>query len=264
LLAKIRQFCWQDSEAVFVQANQLWDQGNFVKATLFYRWAFCLSDTSEQFAASFFKASRHIGEHLSALEFLQQRFEQFGHKSAGPACSLYRALEMQDRDHEGLEILAKGYALRPFDAALIEFYLDKLLLNSDQTVFDQVMKAQGHRLAPTDRLRLQASAAQRHGQVELAGFSKAVLDIHPEQWTSWVISGLSFKSKGQLKEAIATMNEAIKHFPLLPLVHFELAEMHYLDQNADQAIECLQETLRLTPGCCCQTFVRHFRRAGQF
>ncbi|HYF35535.1 MAG TPA: C39 family peptidase, partial [Prosthecobacter sp.] len=108
--------CRVDAQAVVAQANLLWSERKWQEAAELYRLASCLDSRNEGLAMSYFNAARWTGQTEEALSMLRRRFEDEGHLSGQPACTLARALEQLDRMPECLAVLEESLKRRPDDA----------------------------------------------------------------------------------------------------------------------------------------------------
>ena len=100
-------------------ASVFWDQRRFKESLEIYRFTCCLDDKNENFARSYFVASRHFKQEAEVLEMLTQRFKQFGTHSGRPAEMLFWALDALDRSSEAFSLLDQAIGLRPEDGSLL-------------------------------------------------------------------------------------------------------------------------------------------------
>ncbi len=100
-------------------AGVFWNQRNFDHALELYRFACCLDDKNEQFARSYFIASRHFKQEILVLALLQERFKQFGARTGRPASLLFWALEELDRTAEAFDLLQQALNVLPEDGSLL-------------------------------------------------------------------------------------------------------------------------------------------------
>ncbi len=113
-----------DPALISAQADLLWDQRDFARATRYYRFSACLGDKNEQFARSLFIASRHLRATESALEFLKGRNERLGAGSSSPTITLVESLSHLGRTGAAFEILEAAMDRRAEDGALRLFAAD--------------------------------------------------------------------------------------------------------------------------------------------
>jgi len=117
-----------------ILANVLWDERRLEEALELYRLAACLNDKDEAFAESYFRAAQWFKRTEEALAFLRRRFERFGRKSIGPACTLVRAYLRWNRTAEAVAVLEEAMRLRPDDGELQLFAADAYLSCSNGNV----------------------------------------------------------------------------------------------------------------------------------
>lgn len=113
-----------DAQAWVNIGHVLWRRQRRDEALEFYEIASCLSDTNEDLAATFFRASLSVGQTDSAIEFLRRRVARLGDRSGQPAMTLFQRLESIERPLDGLAVLEQAVVRRPEDAALALFLAD--------------------------------------------------------------------------------------------------------------------------------------------
>jgi cellulose synthase operon protein C len=169
-----------DPALVSARADLLWDQREFAKATRYYYFAACLADKNEQCARSFFIASRHLRQTEAALEFLKQRNQRLGGKSADPTITLVESLNHLGQTSAAFENLEGALARRAGDGPLRLFAAD---FHGRFSRFDAagclLQEAQGH-CPPVAWHRAAASlAGYRSDRTAALGHWRQVLELEP-------------------------------------------------------------------------------------
>jgi tetratricopeptide (TPR) repeat protein len=108
-------------------ANYYWSQQSFEIATEHYLYAYCLDETSSIYIESYFKASRYLKKETESIEFLMDRFNKYKIRSAMPAISLFKAYELLDQEHIGIDYLFEALNIHPDDTDLINYLSNKLI-----------------------------------------------------------------------------------------------------------------------------------------
>jgi tetratricopeptide (TPR) repeat protein len=98
-----------DAALVSAWADLLWDRGEHDQALRYYRLAAGLGETQEQFAQSYFVASRHLHQTEVALAFLRDREQRLGRKSANSTITLVESLQHLRRSVEALKFLTQPW-----------------------------------------------------------------------------------------------------------------------------------------------------------
>lgn len=157
-----------DAYAYYSLAGVDWDLENRDEAMRLYRIAACLDDKDEQYARSYFIASRHLKRVEESLTWLRRRYASYGHKSSGPAITLVNALLELDRTPEALDLLDEAVARRADDGALLTYAATRNALAERWDVADaRLAAARGvaHRGA---WLRAAARCAELRGEFDAA------------------------------------------------------------------------------------------------
>lgn len=215
-------------------ADITWNLRKLEEAVELYRFAFCQDDKNEQLARSFFIASRHVHQADLAIDFLRRRFESYGAKSDGPACTLFHALDDLDRVHEAFEVLEEAIRRRPADGML-------LLLAADQYARYNRVERSAELLTAAEKSSRRATwlrtsarlAANRGAQSEALGFWRQVIELEPlEQNAHREATQLLARMEGRAS-ALEHLERVCERFPH----HFELhrlwLEMLREESNAD-------------------------------
>jgi tetratricopeptide (TPR) repeat protein len=109
----------RDPQIISSLASLRFDQQRSAEAFELYRFAACLSPTSEPPSRSYFWVSRVCGAPDEALRFLRDRVRRAGDRFSEPARTLAWALSLLDRGEEALAALDAALEARPDDTELL-------------------------------------------------------------------------------------------------------------------------------------------------
>ncbi|MDF1659973.1 MAG: tetratricopeptide repeat protein [Verrucomicrobiales bacterium] len=110
-----------DAEVYYGLAGLLWKDRQFKEATAIYRIALCLSERTERYASSYFRACRWVNQTDEGLSMLRLRYQRFGGSSGSPAITLASSLRALDQDEEVPELLGEALTRSPADGELISY-----------------------------------------------------------------------------------------------------------------------------------------------
>ncbi|WMS86787.1 tetratricopeptide repeat protein [Pleionea litopenaei] len=82
---------------------------------------------------------------------------------------------------------------------------------------------------------------------ELQRFCSHIKEKYSHSWYSYVLVAKQFVDENKIDEAEKTLLAALKKFPLLPRVHFELGEIYVLKNDIEKAIESFLQVLIFNP-----------------
>jgi len=271
-----------DAAVLFGHAGVLWDMRRFEEATELYRFAACMSDRSESYSMSYFKACRWIRQTGVALEMLRNRYEKYGHKSSGPAISLCQALRILDQDQEVFPLLEEALIkLKEDEGELQHFAANQFALFGDADRARELLNQSGNKISESQKLELQAKIEgyQRNHEAALTEWRKLLkispLRIDAHRAVANLLSKLHDDEKaiGHLEQACSefshhvplhellvawlrdetpgraenTLRHLIKTQPANAWAWRELA-LDLNDQNrADDAIEAARQSIELQP-----------------
>lgn len=108
-------------------ANYYWSTQLFEVAVEHYLYAHCLDETSSQYIESYFKASRFLNKTQESVAFLKDRFDKYKVRSPMPAISLFKAYELLDQEHIGIDYLFEALVIHPDDINLINYLSNTLI-----------------------------------------------------------------------------------------------------------------------------------------
>jgi len=165
---KLKEFGGYSSYSHWSLANYYWAQQNFELATEHYLNAYCLDETNERYIESYFRASRHLQREHESIEFLKGRFDKYKVRSAMPAISLYKAYEILDQEHIGIDYLFEALTTHPDDIHLIKYLSNKLIENGLISKFENIESKIEPYLNNIDFDELIARKNERQGDFESA------------------------------------------------------------------------------------------------
>ena len=168
VLIQLKTFGGYSANAHWLLANYYWSQQAFSIATEHYLYAYCLDETNSQYIESFFNASRYLNKEQEAIAFLIDRFNKYKIRSALPAISLYKAYELLDQEHVGIDYLIKALELHTSDKVLISYLSRKLIDTGLIEQFTDIEKQIENHLDKSDFEELIARKNEQIGDLESA------------------------------------------------------------------------------------------------
>lgn len=227
-------------------ADIFWSKRRFAEATELYRFAACLNDKDEQFAYSYFLAARHIKQTETALEFLKDRFERFGHRSRLPVQSLFHALRELGRTVEAFEVIETALEKRPDDGELKLFAADaKARFGKKEEALELLKQAENQ--APRGIwLRNAALVAEIQGNLKesLANW-REIVELEPlaydaHESIAFLLAATEGKKSGQ-----EYLKEVTIRFPFNRDLH--KLRLSLLREETVEAVGILNHLLKLNP-----------------
>jgi cellulose synthase operon protein C len=229
------------------RADLLWDQLRLEDALRYYRLAACLGDQREQFARSYFVASRHLRQTETTLQFLRARHDRLGARSADPSITLVEALQHLGRTTEALTALETALARRPADGELRLFAAD---FHGRLGRFDRagawLCEAQAH----------SASAAWHRSAAQLADYQgdksaalrhwREVLALEPLAHEAIRAAALLLAETEGREAALRFLDELCARFPFsCPLLALRVAWLK--EEGARAVLAPLRQLLEVNP-----------------
>lgn len=180
LLAKMKLVGGYTAHSHWLLANYYWSHQDFEKATEHYLYAYCLDETNSQYIESYFSASRYLKRQQESLLLLQDRFNKYKVRSALPAISLFKAYELLDQEHIGLEYLFTALAIHPRDKELIVYLSNKLIDSGLIERFESIQDTIKAQLDQKDFNELLARKNEKLGDFDSAlGFFQDCFNENP-------------------------------------------------------------------------------------
>lgn len=168
LLRQLEHHGSEDAATYALLADYYWQEKQYELASRYYFYACCLDDTQQDYVESYFKAAMYLKQTVQAHKRLQQRFEQYGARSASPAISLYHAYNWQSKGQAGLVVLSQARQLRPNDLELLNFSLGELLYQGQLDTFTALLEQSLALLSASQQAYWQAKKAEWQGELLLA------------------------------------------------------------------------------------------------
>ena len=161
-------------------ANYYWSQQSFELATEHYLYAYCLDETNSNYIESYFKASRYLKREQASIDFLKERFNKYKVRSAAPAISLFKAYELLEQEHVGIDYLFEALALHPDDNNLINYLSNKLIDRGLIERFESIENQIKPHIAIKDFNEIVARKDERLGNIGAAlDFFQACFNENP-------------------------------------------------------------------------------------
>ncbi|MEZ6107321.1 MAG: tetratricopeptide repeat protein, partial [Pirellulaceae bacterium] len=202
-------------------AQLLWDRNERLTSARLFRFSTCLDDKNEQFADSYFQASRSLRQTDVALDYLRNRCQRWLHRSSLPARTLFSALQRLERSPEALGVLADAIDKRPTDGSLKLFAARAFLATSLEN------REQAHRwleearaqAPPTEWLHTAAYMASVEGEPRRAvDYYRQVLRTQPTSVQIHASLAATLADSEGRDAALAFLAEAVATHPKsLPL-----------------------------------------------
>lgn len=195
-------------------ANVLWSRRRLTEACELYRFAACVEDKDEEYAAAYFVASRHLGRTDETLAFLRGRFRRFGRRSSHPARTLAWACEQLELQHEALHVLDEAVALRPDDGDLLLAAADTRARMGDAAGADLLLERARGRAKDSVWTRARARLAQYGGRLsEALDLWRGVLDLEPLAMDAHASAADLLSETEGRAAAAAHLRAAVERFP---------------------------------------------------
>lgn len=179
-LTKIKEYGSHSAYSHWSLGNYYWSHQSFELATEHYLYAYCLDETHSNYIESYFKASRYLNKENEAIAFLQNRFHKYKIRSADPAISLYKAYELLDQEHIGIDYLFEALTLHASDINLIIYLANRLIERGLISRFESIESQIKPHIDVKDFNELLAKKNERLGEFELAiGFFETAFSENP-------------------------------------------------------------------------------------
>jgi tetratricopeptide (TPR) repeat protein len=209
-----------DAASFSILADIWWCQRRFADAAELYRFAACLDDKKEQYARTWFIASRQLKQTDSAIAHLSDRFRRFGARSSQPAMTLFWAYEQLDQISTSFEFLEAALKLRPDDGELLGFAADAYArwgkLDKAETLLASA-EGKSHRAA---WLRTAANTTAYRGDAPAAlALWRQVLDLEPLALDAHHCTAQFLAETEGREAALRHVQEACARFPHYSSLH---------------------------------------------
>ena len=192
----------------------LWDEGKWEEALSVYRMASCLDDKDESLAESYFAAGRFLQKTRVALTFLMRRFRRYGKKSAGPAYTLFSALESIGETPKGLKHLRRAMKFRPDDGELMLYAARSFARWGYKEEASKLIERAKSRCRESSWLRGAADIRTNEGDLaESLHLWRKVLEWEPLAMDAHFQVASRLKDLEGLDAAIAHLDKFLERFP---------------------------------------------------
>ena len=237
-----------DAAVLYGHAGVLWDMRRFEEATELYRFAACMSDRSEGYSMSYFKACRWIRQTDAGLEMLRNRYEKYGHKSSGPAISLCQALRTLDHDQEVFPLIEEALKkLKEDEGELLHFAANQFALFGQADRARELLDQSGNKISESQKLELRAKIEgyQLNHEAALAEWRK-LLEVSPLRIDAHRAVANLLSKLHDNETAIEHLEQACAEFPHHVPLH-ELLVAWLRDETAGRAEDTLRGLIKTQP-----------------
>lgn len=224
-----------------------WQQKRFSESEQLYQIAASLEETDEGAALDYFRLARLNKRSDEVLQWLHERFQRNAAKSAQPAITLFRAYEIQNQEHLGIEVLQQALEKRPGDGELLLYFSNVQIGNGNFSEAEKLLTQarpqtpHGHWLYTAAR-----HASQRHEHQHALELFNQVVENEPlnMQAHRHIISLLQdLHGDGN---AIEYAREVWQRFPNNLRIHEQLIDL-LQDNHPSEAESALVELLHRHP-----------------
>lgn len=180
LLLQMKELGGYSAHCHWLLASYYWMRQSFQLATEHYLYAYCLDETNSQYIESYFSATRYLKRQHESISLLNDRFDKYKVRSAMPAISLFKAHELLDEEHIGIDYLFTALELHPTDKDLIVFLANKLIDSGLVERFDSIQDKIKSQLDNKDFAELLARKSEKLGDFDSAlGFFQDTFNENP-------------------------------------------------------------------------------------
>lgn len=236
-----------ESSAWHALANLLWQQGDKISASVYYRIASCLAEMNEDYAAAYLRAMHCLKQTDAGLAFLRSRVERLGSKSTAPVITLFQQLELLERTEEGFSILEKALASHPEDGALQVFAADTYMRYGKLERSAKHLQLSENSAKRALWLHSRAMLARREGMLDTAldmareAASQEPLNLARHQ----LVASLLAQQEGRTS-AIAYVRDVASRFPYYGALQ-EMLVNWMTDQHPHETEAALRHIIEFNP-----------------
>ncbi len=214
ILQKLIRWQPQNAQALFLLAYIRWEQKRYEESIELYRITACLEEKVEHYVSNYFKALRCRKRGEEGIEFLKERYNRFGNKSAFPAISLCRAYEWLDQDKEAHDALEAAVSLRSDDTDLLLYGADFLARHSEFEKAHRYLERAKGKCLELRWLIEQADLADYEGELGRAlDYWKQVLAIDPMHFRAIKMNTRLLSEMKDRQTAIDFLESKKEQFP---------------------------------------------------
>lgn len=245
LLKKLLQAMPETAETYAMLGGFYWQQQQLARGAELYRFASCLEDKNQNYAARYFVAARHLQETDRVLRMLEARAQRDRQQSSEPAMLVAWAYEQLDRPQDALQYLLAAQTNRPDDGSLL-LYRARLHSRYGQIDVASELLERAHGLAARRSwLRVAASLTELRGDLNgaLSLWQEIVAADPLAEDANQAVSRLLSETIGP-RAAVEFLATACQQFPYSYFLH----QLWY-ERSETQAEEnrILQHLLEIHP-----------------
>jgi cellulose synthase operon protein C len=217
-----------------------WDAGRRDEALELKRFAACLEPTRENYAKDYFIAASNMGLQNEAIQFLKERFERFGPKSALPGVTLAWAYSNTDRTTDMFHILTEAMRNRPKDGELLLCSAEQCAGVGRFSKSEKLMKKAKAYCSEIAWLRASAQIAAMRGLPDEALLlAQRVAELEPAEPGSHELVAQLLADTQNESAVVAYLDEILKRFPY----HAALRRL-YVEWLGEESPRMREEAIR--------------------
>lgn len=201
-------------QGLYTLAGLEWDKGRHAEACELYRLASLVEPANERLAESYFRATRWIHAGDTGLDYLRQRADTLGTKSANASVTLALALQSLSRHNEAHDVMRAALLQHPANDWLIKEAVDLHVSGGRFDEADQLLATSGHHMSQLERLRKQGEVARARGdQDKAAECWQAMLALQPGHHSATHALAWLTQSRDGTDAALALVDTSLQSNP---------------------------------------------------
>ena len=217
-----------------------WDAGHRDDALELKRFAACLEPTRENYAKEYFVAASNLGLQSEAIQFLKERFERFGEKSALPGVTLAWAYSNTDRTTDMFNVLTAAMKIRPKDGELLLCSAEQCAGVGRFKKAEKLMEKAKSYTSEIAWLRASAQIAAMRGEPDEAlRLARRVAELEPAEPASHELVAQLLADMQDESTVIAYLEEVLNRFPF----HAALRRL-YVEWIGEESPRMREEAIR--------------------
>jgi tetratricopeptide (TPR) repeat protein len=213
-----------------------------------YRFAVCLDDASEHFAAAYYDHARSLGREDEALALLERRARAAGSVALGPALTLLRAYVDRGQPERGVALLERLAEARPDDGTLTSSLATACLDAGDVAAARRwIERGAGLRGHEPTRASAEARVAVAEGRLDAAAeVLRRARELAPDRVELIAHEASVARALGGPTAGLEVLENAYAARPELPGLVIELCT-HLRGVDEKRAREVLEDRLARHP-----------------